>query len=186
MLLPFISLVCSFISGQFILRRFTNKSLLFFFFFGDVWRRWPSLCAICRRWEFKCCYQCCCCLRLPCGSCPFPAAQRSLELQQDRGAGGVCQGWGLAPTRTLAADLCVILVPAGESVNREPSSHTHIIVGLCSCLFFALGAFLHGHLAGELPVWCQGQVCRSLCGQSNMVIASSTESRSLEEVSVDI
>lgn len=66
----------------------------------------------------------------------------------------VCKSWVIS----FLLSGILVLVPAGERVNREPSSHTHIIVGLCSCLSFALGTFLHGHLAGELPVWCQRQV----------------------------
>lgn len=120
---------------------------------------------------------CYCYLRLPCETCPFPAEQRSPELQQDRGAGVACQGWGRAPSHTLAADLCVrpgkscamaflssgtlVPVPAGERVDGEPSvlqQHTHLAVGHCCCLFFALETFLHGHLAGKLLLWCLGQL----------------------------
>lgn len=93
----------------------------------------------------------------------------------------VCKSWVIS----FLLSGILVLVPAGERVNREPSSHTHIIVGLCSCLSFALGTFLHGHLAGELPVWCRRQV-QSLHGQSSKTIASSTESRSLEKLSVYI
>lgn len=93
--------------------------------------------------------------QLPCGSCPFPAAQRCRCSMPGVGTGTlsllgcrpVCKNW-----------VTSFLLCGTERVNRESSSHTHIIVGLCSCLFLALGAFLHGHLAGELPVWCQRQV----------------------------
>jgi len=117
------------------------------------------------------------CLGLPCESCPFPAEQRSPELWQDRGAGVMCQGWGLAPSHALGADLCIrpgkscataffpsgtlVRVPAGERVNGEPSflqQHAHSAVGLCCCLFFALETFVRRRLAGKLLPWCLGQL----------------------------
>lgn len=74
--------------------------------------------------------------------------------QSHLGCRPVCKSW----VTSFLLSGTLVLMPAGVRVNREPSSYTHIIVGLCSCLLFALGAFLHGHLAAELPVWCQRQV----------------------------
>lgn len=70
----------------------------------------------------------------------------------------------------------LVLVPAAERVKREPSSHTYIFARLCSCLFSALRAFLHGHLAGELPVWCQRQVQASGTEQDNCIFHWEQES----------
>ena len=141
-------------------------------------------------------------LRLPCESCPFPAEQRSPELQWDRGAGVACQGWGLAPSHTSAADLCVrpmkscatafllsgplVSVPASEKVNGEPSflqQHTHLIVGLCCCLFFTLETFSKGTWLANCfsGVWdsCK-TVTQGMHGQTEKTIESSIECRSLE------
>lgn len=165
--LPFISLFCSFISGQFIFRRFISKSQLVFVMFegsGQICVQYAEggnsdavisvLLPQAPLWK----------LSLSCSTevsgatagqrcrCSMPGV--GTGTQSLPGCRLVCKSW----VTSFLLSGTLVAVPAGERVNRESSSHTHIIVGLCSCPFLALGAFLHGHLAGELPVWCQRQV----------------------------